>query len=80
MSVPTSADVSPSRRDMSGPQSLAELLAVWPAFLSLEQAEQALGIPAAAIRRHRKQFEAEPLGPYGALVVPACVVRAFAGL
>lgn len=76
--VPTSADMSPARRDMSVPRTLAELLAVWPAYLTLEQASQVLGIPVGAILSRRDRYEVENLG--GRLMMPQRVVRTIAGI
>ena len=62
------------------PGSLAEALAIATAFLTLEEAAQLLGIPVSGIRRNAERFEVERVGPRGAAMVPARVVRHVAGL
>jgi hypothetical protein len=72
------ADI-PTRRDDVG-DTLAGALSVLPAFLTLEQASRLLGIPESSIRRRAREFEIRPLGVHGRLMMPARVVRAFAGI
>lgn len=87
------AAMAPSRRDVAVTSSAAAAalpagqglsLAVWldslPAFVTLAEAAQLLGIPEAAIRRNRDELGARPWGERGALMVPQAAVRRFAGL
>jgi len=80
--TPSRRDVvadAPSRRDDVG-DTLAGALSVLPGFLTLEQASRLLGIPVSRIRLHAERFGVEPVGVRGAPMVPACVVRAVAGI
>jgi hypothetical protein len=70
---------TPTRRDDVG-DTLAGALSVLPALLTLEQASRLLGVPVARIRENPDRFEAEPLGERRQLMVPARVVRYWAGL
>ena len=77
-SVAVVADI-PTRRDDVG-DTLAGALSVLPAFLTLEQASPLLGISVSAILRRRAEYDVEPRGDHGRLMLPARVVRAFAGI
>lgn len=80
-SVAVVADTT-TRRDSVGDvgATLAAALSVLPAFLTLEQASRLLGIPQARIEDNAERFDAEPVGPWRRLMVPARVVREIAGI
>jgi hypothetical protein len=73
------ADTSPTRRDVGG-DTLADALAVLPAFLTLEQASRLLGVPPVRIKENPERFGAEPVDERRQLMVPARIVREIAGL
>jgi len=62
------------------PVTLREALDTLPAFLPVDVAARLLGIPREQVREHAELFEALPIGRRGSLVVPAAVVRRFAGV
>jgi hypothetical protein len=62
------------------PATLAGALDTLPAYLTIERAAQLLGISPYAVRTHIARFCGERVGPAGAWMVPASVVRQVAGL
>ena len=74
LAVPTLTQLAPV------PGSLLDALAQKPAFLTLEEAAQFLGIPQTAIRRGVERFGLERVGERGAYMVPQRIVRDVAGL
>lgn len=76
-STPRAAGRAPA---VAAAPTLPALLDGATGYLDVDTAARLLGIPAAAIRRHRGDFDAVPYGPHGSLVVPQAAVRRVAGI
>jgi hypothetical protein len=62
------------------PLGLSEALDRLPAYLTLEQASNVLGISVTSIKRNAERLAAEPVGFRGSLMVPKWIVRQIDGL